>query len=390
MSLESSFIKVPFEQLKKANRTSQKHIEKEMTNLASTISDIASKTAAKKIKPDDAIKTIDSAVERLNKLKRKLDEIRSEELTYSNRTRARLDHLNQITHLKFCDSDEYIRWSKIRLDRLLIDYMMRTGFIDTAEKMAQDEGLKDFVDVEFFRQARKIENALESNNCSECLAWCNDNKTALRKMKSTLEFNLRLQEFIELARKRDLNAAIAYAKKHFSGWIDSHMKEIQQAMALLAFPEGTACRPYKNLYEPSRWTYLITQFRSTLFSLHSLPLHPSLSLALQAGLSALKTSSCTSNPDSTSRNINCPICSSSDFEKLAEKLPRGHHVNSCYVCKLTGEIMNEDNPPMVLPNGSVFSLKALTAQSAKNNGKIKCQRTGAVYSFNQLKKMFIT
>lgn len=32
--------------------------------------------------------------------------------------------------------------------------------------------------------------------------------------------------------------------------------------------------------------------------------------------------------------------------------------------------MNEHNPPMVLPNGQVYSLEALQEQSDRNNGKV--------------------
>jgi macrophage erythroblast attacher len=108
---------------------------------------------------------------------------------------------------------------------------------------------------------RRIEDALSSHSCTEALAWCSENKNALRKLKvlisyrthpltltsrqSTLEFDLRLQEYIELARDRRTTDAIAYSKKHLIPWQDSHLMQIQQASALLAFPQTTTCNPYK-------------------------------------------------------------------------------------------------------------------------------------------------
>lgn len=96
----------------------------------------------------------------------------------------------------------------------------------------------------------------------EALAWCNENKTQLRKMKvseylvlssrdshqysqSTLEFDLRLQEYVELARARKTHEAMAYSKKYLASWHDTHPQQIKQASALLAFPPTTACGPYK-------------------------------------------------------------------------------------------------------------------------------------------------
>jgi len=66
-----------------------------------------------------------------------------------------------------------------------------------------------------------------------------------RFLQSTLEFDLRLQEYIELARLRQTDEAIGYLKRHIINWHDAHMQQIKQATALLAFPPDTTCNPYK-------------------------------------------------------------------------------------------------------------------------------------------------
>jgi hypothetical protein len=63
--------------------------------------------------------------------------------------------------------------------------------------------------------------------------------------QSTLEFDLRLQEYIELARDRRTTDAIAYARKHLIPWQETHLMQIQQASALLAFSRNTTCNPYR-------------------------------------------------------------------------------------------------------------------------------------------------
>jgi len=67
----------------------------------------------------------------------------------------------------------------------------------------------------------------------------------LRPFQSTLEFDLRLQEFIELARAQKRAEAILYSQKHFPAWQETHLPQIQQASALLAFSPTTRCAPYK-------------------------------------------------------------------------------------------------------------------------------------------------
>lgn len=65
--------------------------------------------------------------------------------------------------------------------------------------------------------------------------------------------------------------------------------------------------------------------------------------------------------DGTSKNPDCPVCSKS-LNKLAQPLPMAHCANSRLVCKISGEVMNENNPPMMLPNGYVYGYNVSTCQ----------------------------
>lgn len=47
------------------------------------------------------------------------------------------------------------------------------------------------------------------------------------------------------------------------------------------------------------------------------------------------------------------------LETLAADLPYAKHVHSQLMCSITKEIMDEHNAPVVLPNGTVYSEKAI-------------------------------
>ncbi|KAJ0045691.1 hypothetical protein Pint_06164 [Pistacia integerrima] len=67
--------------------------------------------------------------------------------------------------------------------------------------------------------------------------------------------------------------------------------------------------------------------------------------------------------------------SQESFRKLASPLPYSKQHHSKLVCYITKELMDTENPPQVLPNGYVYSTKALEEMAKKNNGKITCPRT---------------
>uniref|UniRef100_A0A8C7D9G9 Macrophage erythroblast attacher, E3 ubiquitin ligase n=1 Tax=Oncorhynchus kisutch TaxID=8019 RepID=A0A8C7D9G9_ONCKI len=244
---------------------------------------------------------------------------------------------------------------------------------------------KDLVNIEMFLTAKEVEESLERQETATCLAWCHDNKSRLRKMKSCLEFSLRIQEFIELIRQNKRMDAVRHARKHFSQAEGGQLDEVRQVMGMLAFPSDTHISPYKDLLDPARWKMLIQQFRYDNYRLHQLGNNSVFTITLQAGLSAIKTPQCYKE-DSTSINPDCPVCSKS-LNKLAQPLPMAHCANSRLVCKISGEVMNENNPPMMLPNGYVYGYNSLL--SIRQDDKVICPRTKEVYNFSQAEKVYI-
>ena len=72
---------------------------------------------------------------------------------------------------------------------------------------ASPSSAQDLVDVDIFLVCQRVEDALRAHDTAPCLSWCHDNRSKLRRLKSTLEFQVRLQEFIELVREdRQLDA----------------------------------------------------------------------------------------------------------------------------------------------------------------------------------------
>merc|ERR1719209_893207 len=155
-------------------------------------------------------------------------------------------------------------------------------------------------------------------------------------MKSTLEFNVRLQEFVQLVKAGDRMAAVQHAKKHLA--TGEQVEVVQQAMGLLAFPTDTHVQPYRDLLDASRW--------------HQLTLQSMFTVALQYGLACLKTPHCYKPPTfllsslagvvgevrprtGQHRNPECPVCHPA-LNSLAVSLPYAHCSQSRLICSISG------------------------------------------------------
>ncbi|CAA7264337.1 unnamed protein product [Cyclocybe aegerita] len=396
MLFEQPFAKVPYENYRKIFRTQQKNVERELGAVQTSSKDLVSSAADGSLTAEDALKSIDNMIGRVENLKRKLSDLHESAGKPTQEVmRERFHHLATVESVQNTSQPEFSRWADTRLDRWLVDWCLRTGKEKSARAIAREKRIETLVDIDLFSDIRRIEDALSRHSCTEALAWCSENKTALRKAKSTLEFDLRMQEYIELSRNRNTLEAIAYSHKHLIAWQETHLPQIRQLAALLAFPPNTSCPPYKRLYDPSRWKSLAKSFRLAIYNLNTLSTEPLLHLSLYAGLVALKLPACF---DHSTRNVDCPVCDgesgtgsqSLGLGKLAAEVPYSHHANSTIVCRISGKIMDEDNMPMVFPHGDVYSKEALEDMAARNDGIVTCPRTGKSCAFSELKKVFIS
>lgn len=113
--------------------------------------------------------------------------------------------------------------------------------------------------------SREVEKSLANHETARCVGWCHDNRSKLRKLGSTMEFNLRVQEFIELVRADRRLDAVKHARKCFANYDDYQLQEIQCCMGQLAFPANTSLSPYKDLLDEKRYVYFLFNYFNVNF-----------------------------------------------------------------------------------------------------------------------------
>lgn len=389
--LDQPLLRLPFELLRKNFKVAHFNVEKESTAVKATLRETANASLNAKASPEDVLKNVDSMLARMRGLKRKLNASLEEEQRLHQQSQSRIRHLGELYCMHSLEDVKYEEWSRTRLDRLLVDYLLRYGYKESATALAKEKNIQDLVDVETFVQMSRIRESLHNGRVTEALTWCNENKKELRKLESNLEFMLRFQQYIELVRTQDqakLLESIAHAKKYLLPYKDTYPTEVQQACGLLAFPPGTR-GAYGELYSPTRWTTLANLFMQTHNSLLALPSVPLLHIALSAGLSALKTPSCHSShassisPTSSSSITTsvCPICST-ELNDLARNVPYAHHTKS-----------HVETDLVLLPNGCVYGRQRLEEYSKKaglSEDMIKDLRNGDIFPMDEVKKVYIS
>lgn len=425
---ESSFIRVPFEQFRRSFRQEMRIAERELGNLEGMIQKY-------KLKGQSNPKSDQILREKIEGLREKVMEGRRDSKKYRERFLVRLGLIEEV-----CERGVWRTWSKGRLFRLLCDFLIRSGKIEMAKDLINqscgtnkcgdhnsnkqidttDIKYSDMVDYELFQEHEEIIKSLKVGDLSLALGWCSDHRGNLKKNGSDLEFKLRRYEFIELLREGKVAEAIRAGQKNFPAWLEGNFGGIRETMALLCWfpylgkgrkwPNGRM-EKYELLMEREKnLREIVERFEMDFNEIYCLSEGIQLIKMVRTGLSVLKTRKCQldcevakgqSQSQSQSKSLDlhahttqnsngeCPVCTG-PLRPIAQELPYGHYEITRLRCRLSGKQINEDNPPMALPNGQVFSkssIDGLIAEAA-GEGRIKCPISGEYFNVTDIKKCY--
>lgn len=186
---------VPYEILNKKFRIAQKTLDRELSQMQNVATELEKGLAEGTV--GDITRLLGGVVERLQVLKRKADESILEELSAGYECKRRLDHLRQSVATPPIPYEVQLaatnQWKKVRLDRMIVEHLIRLGYYESAERLAVRSGIRDLTNLDIFQVSRDVEDDLKKHQTTKCTAWCIDNKSKLRKISSNIEFQLRIQ-----------------------------------------------------------------------------------------------------------------------------------------------------------------------------------------------------
>lgn len=156
-------------------------MEREKEFILSTLKSTANASLAGQ-DANQTISSLDIMINRMQGLKRKMETLHHEEKILHQHSRKRIQHLQDLYEIPSLSDVKYDQWSRIRLNRLLVDYLLRSGYGDSARALAKEKDIEELVDLDVFIQCHKIEESLRMRNTQECLAWCAEHRPMMRKI----------------------------------------------------------------------------------------------------------------------------------------------------------------------------------------------------------------
>jgi macrophage erythroblast attacher len=167
----------------------QRVVEREKEYILPALKEAANGSLAGTQSPEQTLASLDAMIGRMQGLKRKMETLQEEEKRIQSQSRKRIQHLQDLYKIQSLADVKYDEWSRTRLNRLLVDHMLRSGFSESAEQLAQEKGIEDLVDISTFVQCQRIAESLARGEAKEALQWCGENKVALKKSQVCRDFS---------------------------------------------------------------------------------------------------------------------------------------------------------------------------------------------------------
>lgn len=177
---DQPLLRLPHELARKNFKIAQRNVEREQGSILSTLKTTANASLSGQAAAP-TLASLDTMISRMQGLKRKLQSLHEDEKAIQRHSRRRIQHLQALYEIPSLADVKYDDWSRVRLNRLLVDYLLRSGYGESARALAQEKGIEDLVDLDVFVQCHLVERSLRNRRTQECLAWCMEHKPMMRK-----------------------------------------------------------------------------------------------------------------------------------------------------------------------------------------------------------------
>jgi macrophage erythroblast attacher len=199
--LDQPLLRLPYELSRNNFRTAHRQIEQSQTKVqeliqagvkhASSSSGDGGGDDNSNDNSSSSVASLDQAITRLQTLKRKMTTLSDAQTSLVQQAGARIRHVDELYHIPTLADVAYDEWSRVRLNRLLVDYLLRQGYTKSARDLAAEKNIEALVDVDEFEAVGKIVKSLrEERRVDLALVWCGENKVNLKKINVSLDGRL--------------------------------------------------------------------------------------------------------------------------------------------------------------------------------------------------------
>nr|XP_027192582.1 protein RMD5 homolog isoform X1 [Cicer arietinum]XP_027192583.1 protein RMD5 homolog isoform X1 [Cicer arietinum]XP_027192585.1 protein RMD5 homolog isoform X1 [Cicer arietinum]XP_027192586.1 protein RMD5 homolog isoform X1 [Cicer arietinum] len=256
------------------------------------------------------------------------------------------------------------------LSQIIANHFYRQGLFDVGDHFLSAVGESESAAVmkSPFLEMYQILQAMQNQNLEPALNWATTNSDKLAQSGSDIVLKLHSRQFIKILQNGSRDDALHYARTHLTSFASSHIADVQKLMACLLWQGKLEKSPYHELTSQSNWDRcaeeLKRQFCNLLGQSYNSPLSVTVAAGIQVLPALLKFMNVMAGKKQERQSMNqlpVPIEMDKEFQ-----------FHSIFVCPVSKEQANEDNPPMLMSCGHVLCKQSILKMSKNSTKVFKC------------------
>ncbi|AQZ14342.1 FYV10 (YIL097W) [Zygosaccharomyces parabailii] len=255
LKLNEQLFQIPHELLRKNVKLVQRLIDKESQGLNADFQELNALLAENTLDQDKvALAKLGELIARVDTFEKKLNSRLKEDMQLLNRIKQRVAFFQELEDAKnLKDQSRLASWYQKYANLLIGDYLIRNSRIKARElnedvQLEDDKSwnpgviflkqqhLDDLLDHDILLAANRISKSLtEEHDLNPLIKWIGENRSFLKKRCSILEFESRLQEYVELLKTGDFRGAIDCFQQFLLQFMETNFEDLKLASGLLVF-----------------------------------------------------------------------------------------------------------------------------------------------------------
>ncbi|CAD8059779.1 unnamed protein product [Paramecium sonneborni] len=261
---------------------------------------------------------------------------------------------------------EHVELDKNVLTELIKTHLLRDGEFEAYETLLKESGSAESSFHQFFTEAQSIVKDLKERKLDSAIQWA---ETREKKIMNCLLFELLKQKVIQLVQTEGISAAIYFMRDNssFQEQGQAHLYEIRLMTCSIFLWPNVENTKYHYLYDDEKnWPRILNLFLEVAAKSQNILTKSEIRTVFSAGCltmpKLIKYNQITRNRSSEVLTNDIPI----DIE-----IGKEFKYHSFFVCPVSREVTNSDNPPVLLKCGHVIS-KLSAHKMIANKSKFKC------------------
>nr|GMD02717.1 protein RMD5 homolog [Ipomoea batatas] len=270
------------------------------------------------------------------------------------------------------------------LNEVIVNHLYNEGQFDIADCLVNEAGKPEVTALRLqFIEMHRILEAMKSRNLEPALSWVCANRERLDS-GSSLELKLRGLQYLNILQNRSQQDALCYARTYLAPLASPHMTEVQKLMGCLVWAGKLEKSPYSELISPTQWEKLAVELNHEFCALLGQSRKSPLSVAIAAGVDGLPT---------LLKLAHVMAAKKQEWQSMKQlpvpvELGKEFQFHSVFVCPVSRDQGNEENPPMLLPCGHVLCKQSIHKLSKNSTRAFKCPYCPFDATVSQCKQLY--